>query len=494
MGAPFFSNNSSDWTALEGVYINNLVPPAAILGVNLNGVGIAGKTIKGPINTPVLVSSPQRFVDVFGSRDMGTGGAVLNDVWLTMLNKQFGPQTYVVRAAAAAAVLATKNTSDGYMKIDASSKGVWGNSTSFQVANATDGNVNHFNLTVVDYAGKTTVYQNLDISTGVDNLSVKVGDDYANPVVLTKLLSGRPVNQGPTFLLSGADGTIADSDYTATDGPIDVGTNLQGIGVFLVANRSSATLKTKIQTNAGTVSDRLFLICPDTAATSLATAVTEVASYRSVRVVYCFNHPYTLDPIAALNIQVQPNDWMASILSQTNVSVNPASATDTNTLLQGISKLTIPAMKRADYISAKNAGIAALESQSTGFNFYSGCNTFLVDGTGRDQIDVTRETDFILLSLANALKPFVKQKASDARRAQMVSEMTGFLQSLQGTIIAEDSEDAGPGFLVDNSTLNTPISRGQGIEQILLKVRLLNDMDYIVLTASIGTQVTISAS
>lgn len=490
----FFSNNPADWTDLEGVYVNELVPPAAILGINLNGVVVVGKTIRGPVNTPVQISSPQRLISVFGGRDLGSGGAIANDVWTSFLNKSFGSNTYVIRAAAAAAVAASGSTSDGYLDIDASSVGVWGNAVSFEVENATDGESDHFNLVITDYTGATLTYINLDITSGNDNTATVVGDDAANPVVLTKASSGRPPNQGPTLLTGGSDGSIADSDFTAQNGPLETAATMEGVGAVLIAQRSSAALKAKQDTLAGLSSDRMFLINTDTYTTSQASAITDVASYRSDRVAYGFNTPWTLDPTTAVQIQTQPADWLASILSQTDVSVNPASATDTKRLLQGITKLT-SSLSRSDKIALKNAGIIALESNNGSFNFVSGVSTYLPDGTGKEQIDRRRETDYIQLSIANALEPFVKQKATDARRQLIVSSITAFCRAAQALgIIAEDSDQTGPGFLVDNKTLNTPESRGMGLENILLKVRLLNDLNYIVLTTSIGTQVTVSQS
>src|SRR5690349_4520807 len=127
--------NSFEVTRLEGLYIQETTPPAAVQGIDLNDVGVTGLTVRGPVGRVVEITSPQRFLDVFGGRSQASGTTLVNNVWLSLLNKKFGA-VYVARVAAAAAVTATLTLS-AFLRVDASSPGVWGNDVTAQVTLAT---------------------------------------------------------------------------------------------------------------------------------------------------------------------------------------------------------------------------------------------------------------------------------------------------------------------------------------------------------------------
>lgn len=477
---PFFTNNLSDVTQLEGLYVVNFPPPPSVVGVNLNQACVVGECIKGPLGVAVDVS-PQRLVDVFGGRDIGDG--YVSNLYKAQLNKAFG-DLKVIRVAAAGAAAATHTTSDGYLKISAASVGKYGNLLSYTIADATNGNVSQFDLSIIDENSKTWTWQNLDIhAAGVDNTALILGDDYANPVILQKLLSGVPVNvSSPQSLSGGSNGTIADTDYTEDNGPIDLSVVAPDVNIVWIAEHMSATIKAKVAAVADTVSDRMFIICPDNGAVSLASAITEVASYRSKRIIYAFNHPWTLDPNAGIDIQVAPDSWMASILSQTQVDVNPG-VQDNQVFTTGISRLTFPNLVRSDYVNARAAGMAVFE-QDGGFNFVSGVNTLLdANGTGVNQINLTRETDFLENSIANSLKSQVKKKDTAARRSMIKGTINNFLGDCQRREFIVKS------FNVDGEILNTDQSRAQNIEQILSQVKTINDMNSLVLAFQVGNTV-----
>src|SRR6516164_4102164 len=99
MPAPFFTTNEGEVSRLEGLYIMERNPPGIISGVFLGNVGVAGETVRGPTDVPTDVGSEAEFVSVFGGRDQGSGGSIVNKVWLSLLNKPFGRVT-VNRSAA----------------------------------------------------------------------------------------------------------------------------------------------------------------------------------------------------------------------------------------------------------------------------------------------------------------------------------------------------------------------------------------------------------
>lgn len=494
MAAPVFTTNDSEISRLEGLYIKERNPPAQISGAFLGVVAIVGETVKGPVDKAIEISAEGRFQEVFGGRDAGNGGAITNKVWLTMLNKFFG-KVVVVRAAAAGATKSTKTFADvtptNIIRVDASSVGVWSAGATLEILNASDADVNHFDLKF-SLNGRVWHYKNLNVSGSNDNTLTVLGSDIdANPITITKLANGRPLNSAAAaFTTLGTEGSIADTDFTASNRGLNKVASYPGVGVVLTAERESNTLKTYMKTLAAAASDRLFLIGADSETTTSATAITDVANFRDQRLVYCFNHAYTLDPETGQEVITAPKGWMASILSQIDVDIHPGEE-DTKRFTAGISRLYKDDYARGDYISLREAGISAFEKDD-GYAFMSGVVTDLT--SNKTEITRRRMADFIQLSLAKTLKFAVKKKNTESRRIAIAGMITAFLKDLQKAerVVATDDDVSGKGFLVDTEKLNTAAQRAAGIEKILLRVRLISHMLHLVLETEIGTSVTIS--
>lgn len=489
---PFFTSNDSDIPRLEGLYIKERNPPAALQGAPLNNTAILGTAVRGPVGRTVEVDSPARFKEVFGDRDLGLGGGIYSGLWKALLNKPFGI-LLVNRVAAAAAVAATAQdaaTTAGIIEVLASSPGVWGNNVSVTVnVPSTDGVSGRFDL-VVSWNDTTQNFLNLDFTSTNDNSLQVLGNDDANLVTITKLKAGTPatgtfsLGTGPSGTL-GSDGTVADSDYVAALAMAAVAkdTGGNGAGCVLVAEYMSTAVKSEIQTLSSTVSDRIFLACPNSQTVSTTSAATEVAGFtRSDRIVYCFNHAYTLDPATATEVLTQPTAWMAAILSQIDVDIHPGEE-DTKPFLSGITRLYNEGYQRGDYIALKAAGICGLE-RDNGFDFVSGVTTSLT--SGKTEITRRRMADFLQISMAKGLKSQVKKKNTLSRRKAIIGLVDGFLGGLK------DAERVVEQYLVDDDILNTPTSRGLGIERLLIRVRLISHILELVLETEIGTQVMIT--
>jgi hypothetical protein len=508
MTAPYFTTNDQDVIQLEGLYIKERNPPAQVTGVNLNYVGIVGECVRGPVNTVVEITSQGRFLEVFGGRDKtadGSGGTLLGKVWQAMLNKPFG-KVFVVRAAAAAAVKAsfTVETAAGgagtaIARIDASSVGTWGNDVQFKISAATNGDANYWNLTV-RYLGNDVVYKNLLTTTGNDNTATVLGDDYGNLITITKLADGRPVNTaagvdgadssafvnlGETVAaftsVAGTDGTIADTDFTGTGKGLELLANEPDVAIVLVAERMSTVIKDKIELLSASAVDRVYLVGADAETTSVSAAATDAALQRSDRIIYCYNHFYTRDPDTGTEVLCRPESLMASILSQTAVDVHVGDF-DNRKYAAGVTRL-YSTLSRQDYIDLKAAGISALEKDE-GFGFVSGVTSSLT--SGKEDITRRRSVDYIQLSLAGQLKYSVYKKNTESRRNANAGLIKGWLNGLKkNEFIVED-------FSVDTESLNTTASRAQGIEKILLRVKLLGHIKHLVLETEMGTTVTIT--
>lgn len=512
MTAPFFTNNDADVTQLEGVYIKETTPPATVGETSLNTVGIFGKTLKGPVGTAVNITSESRFNAVFGGGFLN--GVRVNDVWVSLLNKGFS-NLWITRVAAAAAVKSSftlESASGGggtaVLRIDASSPGTWGNYVKWRVGAATDSVATHFDLFILDtLTGNVTQYKNIDI-VGGDNTLTLVGTDDARLVDLAKLAATRPSNSvastdgadadGYTFLgqtvaaytsVAGTDGSIADSDYLT--GLATLATH-KDVAVVFAAEYTSSTLKAQIKIDAAASSDRIFLAGATDGTTTVSAAVSDVASYRSDRIIYCYNHPYTIDPVTAAEIQVRPESWMATVLANTDVDIHPGEQ-DTKRFLAGITKLTQPGLTRADYIQLRAAGISALEVDLGDPVFVSGVVTDLTPG--KTEITRRRMADFLQLSAAFFLRFHVKKKNTPQRRTAIKATLQGWLSGLQrqGRVVAPN-ENGLQGFNVDTEILNTPTDTAAGIAKTLMQVRFLPHMLFMELVTDLGTGVVISSN
>lgn len=505
-----YTSNPADYTTLERLYVTEIAGPGFVQGVNLNTVGVAGQCVRGPKDTPVEINSLARFLEVFGGRDKtaaGTGGAYLGEVRKMLLNKPFG-RLIVVRAVAAAAVKASftletlaNGSGTAICRVDAANEGTWGNDVKIKVLAATDADATHFNLSV-SYLGATKLYENLNLTTGNDNSLAVLGDDYANLITITKLADGTPLTTGMSGLdangyvnlgqtvasfvaVAGTDGSIADTDYTATGRAIDKLSAYPGIAVQLVAERAGATINAALIAKAATATDRMFLIYSGNLADSSATAITDVASLtRSDRVVYCYNAPYTLDPDTGAQIQVPPHHHMASIFSQTAVNQHVGS-NRTKAWTAGITKLTQETLAPGDYVSLRAAGICALERHTSGgFVYVSGVTTNLTASLA--QIARRREADFLTISMAGRLVDFVKEENTEDLQAEMGGEIVDFLSGFKrAKSIVKD-------FSVDQASVNSDTARDQGIEVIQTNVKLYGHILGLVLKTNIATGVTVA--
>ena len=600
---PFFSNNPQDWTAVEGVYVAEQAPPATMPGVNLSAVGVGGEAVRGPVNKMIRVSGEQRFLDVFGGRDFGAGGDVINKLWQAIINKPFGT-LWAIRAAAASASAARRDLKSGstsVLRVSAASVGFWGNSLSVDVQDASDGDSDHFNL-VVTYLGQKKTYRNLDVSaTGVDNTLRIVGTDDAVWVTLTKLANGRPSNVAAQPLLGGGDGlasdpaaptvanqgsagsttydyevvgytdggqhtshsaagttgtgnatlngsnfnrltwpavdgvayydvyrtvggasqgkigrisaglaasgvmtfddtglagdsasapssnttaAIADADFTGTGKCMEKLASFKGLGVVFLAERSSSALKSKWRTLAGTVSDRIFLVCPDSETVGVDDAITDAATDRtSDRYVYTFNGVYTLDPETATEMLTHPTSWAASDISQSDVDEN-FGREEAKAFNRGITRLYNDGLTRDDYKALREGGIAALESDN-GFAFVSAISVYEPDGTGKEEVTRRRSVDYLQITWAQILKSVVKAKLTQTRK----DAAKGSLQTFNNGLIRGERVLAQA--VVDVDKLNSQESLGQGIFKVSIQGRLIPHALFVVLVTAVGETVTV---
>lgn len=494
-------------TSLEGaagVRVNEVTPPAVVVGAQQRTPIIVGECVKGPVDEAVLITSVQQFLNVFGGRDAVSGGAFAGAIWRSMLNKTM-TAFYAVRAAAAAAVAATADfneTATPVLRVTASSVGAWGNGITVDIATATDGTSTKRDVVVRwrkgeegSAGGREERFRNLDVTTGNDNTSqvlARVSSDGNELLVtLEKLADGTPDLVTATALTTGADGTIADTDFTGSGRALEAADAVSDAVYRHVGGRSTAAVKTKILALAGAQNAGFWIVGPDDSAVTRADWITEVDAYpRTDRVIFTFSHSLTLDGATAELVEAEPMDWMSNILSQTPINISPATV-DAVSLTTGIASL-VQTLSVADYDAFADASICAMEfDPDYGFKFVDGFNGLLEDGTARRAITRRQGVDFLIANLAKRAKADVGKPNTRTRRNERAAAYEGFLRANQREeFVVAEGPDGADGFIVDMESLNTQASRALGVQKDLVRVQSIPDGRIIQLVAEIGPTVT----
>lgn len=516
-----FQTSTSDLFGAPGVYVQSRAVTQPVRGIFLGTTGIVGECVRGPVNRLIYCPTYQRFVDVFGERDYGVnGGALRGQVWWSLQEKSFG-KFYVIRAAAAAAATATfefETAAGGggtaVLRVAARSPGLHGNDIGVNIAAASDGNSNHFNLTTKLYRGAVT-FKNLDISSTNDNTLIVVGNDDATWIVLTKLAAGRPSNTvasadgadstgfvklGQTGIsgftgVAGTDGSIADSDFTAGSGPMESMNSSKGVEFKFVAGRSNSAIKTKIFALAPTSYLSLWGICPDNETVTDTTWAAEIANYRHRAIVPVYNHPYYVDPVTTTKTLGEPHAHMAAVLSQIEPDIHPA-VDETATLNQGIVDLawtlTQPQKDNLDAVGSTFMTRDVDVNNNNVIMFGNGRTADLDDNNS--QIDGERSKSFIISGLANRMRGDNFRPNTVLNRAKRKGAFDGWLTELaEKERFVDRDESLEPQFIVKNGTeVNTSTDRKRGIQRDLVRVALIPKNLILQLQIEIGTQVVIT--
>jgi len=183
---------------------------------------------------------------------------------------------------------------------------------------------------------------------------------------------------------------------------------------------------------------------------------------------------------------------LCSVLSLIQPERNPGELTDvTTSALSTVlgQQRGAPVLTRADYEVLKSFGICGIRiDRSSGPVFQSGITTSLT--SGRTRISRRRMADFIQDSLARQYNLYVKQLMSETIKTALITETDGFLAGLLAKATPNLQRIAG--YTVDPTGGNTPELEAQGIYVIGVAVRLLSEMDNIVLSSSIGSDVVVT--
>ncbi len=227
-----------------GVYIEELPSGVrTIAGVPTSITAFVGRALRGPVNEPVRVQSFAEFDRAFGGLwvDSTLGYAVAQ----FFLNG--GGDALVVRVAASESKTAKADV--GGLKLAAANPGEEGNKLKATVADPTDGDADHFKLTIIDSAGTATDFDDLAIS-GVEAAlaptAVRLDPDAPAP-------TARPANDGPVDFAGGH--SSAGAAKLTVDSSKFVAASPGGWG---------QRLRIRIEHPSGSTADQFNLIVRDT--------------------------------------------------------------------------------------------------------------------------------------------------------------------------------------------------------------------------------------
>ncbi len=417
------SNNPADFDDIDGIIVDESTPPGSIQGAATNVCILVGQFPSGPL-TLTEVDSIGELNQLYGKSTTHSGN-------LALKNKKFG-SLKVIRAMAAAAVKGTivfpSVTPVDTIQFTAKYFGLRGNSNMVVLYTAIRGL-------------PAEIYDNVVISA--------VGTTFANSklvdvAVLSVLLE--PVVAAATALATGADGSIANSDYQAAL----VYAEVENAGNVLFLDEYNSTRNGYIKTHVALTQDKMGI---------LSHAESDSALGRSSRA------SSSIDPAFAKNVQY----------------TGGATGVKTN-------------YTRAQHIAFKNAGGCAFEyDQDLGIKPKCGVVTQIAD-TAKLTILRRRMADYLTVSASRFMKNYQNGVNSKENRDSVKGAILAFVAEQQKLKVLPGVKDVESGLptLVDTDSPNTDLSIGLGYFYVLWKQRIFSSMRYIVLQAQIGETVVVT--
>lgn len=427
-----------------GVYGILQQPPSQVTAAGNQTAVCVGQWPWGPTNTLTYPGGAPggSYLATFAPNGSvrTTGGhlAVMRKAW---------PNLGIIRALPTTAVKATGNLQTSgsvtVMSLTAAYYGTTGNSLVATVSAASDGNANHYNLTVVlsGASGTTTeVYQNLNVSgTGANVLP-----NLANSTLLsaaTYVANGIPAN-GATTLSGGTSPAVVATNYVGTPGGSDYGFALceQDTSIsHLFTDDCGGSLRAAVGSGLlahVTLTTNKIGYWSGNSGQSASSAQTDVASFRSTNICYVDPWAYVYDDTTGA-LQLAPgSSWAASVASQLPPSVDIGfRSPQVVAMLNGIAQLEV---QRGPSVRAQNtlSGIstltglaAATGGQLGGYSFEGGFNSSGV--SGETDLTWTEMGIFLLKSVTQSWQPYVNAPNITYYQQDLINSLTAFLATLQ---------------------------------------------------------------
>ena len=424
----------------HGVYAIERMPPATVRATGTGTAVLIDQLPWGPAQTLTYPGDVGTMINTFAP----PGFVRTGQGYLALIRKSF-PRIGIVRVLGSSAVAAFAHLPDitptNIVKVTLKYPGTSGNVVTWQVSAADDGNSNHFNLTVsiTGVTGTTTdIVHNLNYSgTGADSVP-----DLSQALLIGSILkeaAGRPINASGTFG-SGTDGTIDATSYVGTAGANDKGVALlEGDSsvdhVFTgdPGNTLRAAVNAGLMAHADLMTDRVVYINGNSGITASA-AQTDVASYRSTRVVYCYPWCYINDDSTGAKTLVPSAPFAASVASNLSPSTSIAWKSDeVQALLAGVVDLEFQIGDNA--ATNSDQGIVTMITEPTGgTTFESGVVTIAPSNPAKRNLTRTRMGHYIARSVVNSLRPYTDSPNVLSNQQDEVEAVDTFMAGLKANV------------------------------------------------------------
>ncbi len=489
----------------HGVFGIERPTPATIQATGAAFAAIVDQFPWGPDQSVYTVLGGSDFSNKFAPPGMSrTGGG-----YMAISGKAY-PVLKVVRALGSAAVAAsaviTKTGPTTLFTVNLKYKGTAGNSVVCTTSAATDGDANHFNLTVsVTGASGTTIDKFENINLSAVGTVTTFTNAFTNSYLvgsITVATTGVPIF-GSTTCSAGADGTVDAAAYVGTQGSGDKGvakleTDKAIDFVFTGDPGDSlrAAVNAGLSSHADYMTDRMAFINGNSGM-SLTAVQTDVASYRSLRVCYEDNWAYQRDDVDQTQRLVGPAPFAVSVAANLSPSTSFSwKAQDAKRFMSAIVSLETSRGPTGAYTN-ELAGINTLQREDQGgYTFESAVVTAAPTEPTKKKYKRTRMTHYIAKAIVNSLRAYTDSPNVPSNQQDEVNAVDAFLSGLKRNAVT--NANALPhivNFAIrDLGAFNSQADIDAGMFTIPCDIKLSSDQEKIFISMSIGESVVVNAS
>ncbi len=488
----------------HGVFGIERQPPAVIQATGAQVAAIVDQFPWGPDQSVYTVLDRSDFLNKFAPAGMSrTGGG-----YMAISGKAY-PVLKVVRVlgtgvAASAAINKTGPTL--LFTVTLKYKGTAGNSVVCTTSAASDGDANHFNLTVsVTGASGTTVDKIENINLSAVGTVSTFADAFTNTYLIggiTISTTGVPI-LGSTTCSSGSDGTVDSTAYVGVQGSGDKGiakletdTAIDFVFTGDPGNTLRAAVNAGLSAHADYMTDRMAFINGDSGLT-LAAVQTDVANYRSLRVCYQDNWAYQRDDVDGTQRLVGPAPFAVSVASNLSPSTSFSwKSTEAQRFMSAIVSLETSRGPTGAYTN-ELAGINTLQQEALGgFTFESAVVTAAPTTPTKKKYKRTRMTHYIAKSIVQSLRSYTDSPNVPANQQDEVNAVDNFLSGLKRNSVT--NPNALPHIMDfairDLTTYNSQVDLDAGMFTIPADIKISSDQEKIFISMQIGESVNINAN
>lgn len=424
---------------LHGAYVF-LRPPPAIIRAQGTGVAcLLGQFPWGPVQTVYKPTDPNDRIQTFSPFGMDQ----TNTGFMAMSGKAW-PQLWVLRVLGSGSVASFANLPNGVPTnialVTLKYGGTAGNSVTWTVAAATDGNAQHFNLTVsVTSASGTTsdIFQNLNYSgTGADSIVDCTQCRLVGSVA--KVAAGTPVAGSGSFAGGTNGAAVASTDYVGTQGSGNIGLakteGTKGINHIFTddcSNGFRVVVNTGVYNHCEFMGTRMGYVNGNSGITATA-AQTEAATYLSKFIQYVDVWPYINRAVDGVKTLVTPAPFLASVAANLPPSAHPSwkHPTVTTSLLSAI--VDLEADRGVSAANNTTAGVVTLQREDPGgYSFEADVCTLNASDTTQGLASRTRMAIYVASAFTAGARPSIDGPNVPLAQQPLVDALDDFLAQLK---------------------------------------------------------------